>query len=186
VKILINLQVGSSRVGRRNSTLCFRFKGGVGARFTWKPSRWSIPLVRWRLPSGRLTGGICSTRIDFQLGTNAADTNGLNGRREACSQKNTEVPADHIRKCCRKMSSADTCPAIAQKTAVDPRGRSSQDQSVARVAGFIPRRYRKNAPKKRTDITASQVLVHISCTHCHPTVILASPRVGACNENLSQ
>ena len=135
---------------------------------------------------GRLTGGICSTRIDFQLGTNAADTNGLNGQREACSQKNTGAPADHLRKSCRKMSSAGTGPAIAKKTAVDPRGRWSQDQSVTRVAGFIPRRYRKNAPKKRTDITASQVLVHISCADCHPTVILASPRVGACNENLSQ
>jgi hypothetical protein len=35
-------------------------------------------------------GGICSTRIDFQLGTNAADTNGLNWLREVYSQKNLQ------------------------------------------------------------------------------------------------
>jgi hypothetical protein len=32
-------------------------------------------------------GGICSTRIDFQLGTNAADSNGLKRQREVCWQK---------------------------------------------------------------------------------------------------
>ena len=85
MKILINLQVGSVRVSELRNTLCIRFKGCVDARFTWKPSRWSIPLVRFGLSVRRHTGGICSTRIDFQLGTNAADSNGLNDAREACA-----------------------------------------------------------------------------------------------------
>ena len=77
-------------------------------------------------------------------------------------------------------------PVMAQSPTVDPRGRSTQDLSVARVARVYPQALPKNAPKKRIDITASQVLVHISCANCHPTVILASMGVGACNENLSQ
>ncbi|WP_179054573.1 hypothetical protein [Pseudomonas umsongensis] len=36
-------------------------------------------------------GGICSTRIDFQLGTNAADSNGLKRQREVCWQKILDV-----------------------------------------------------------------------------------------------
>jgi len=46
VKILINLQVGSVRVSELGNTLGCRCKGCVDARFTWKPSRWSIPLFR--------------------------------------------------------------------------------------------------------------------------------------------
>jgi hypothetical protein len=33
------------------------------------------PALSVEASQGRLTVGICSTRIDFQLGTNAADTN---------------------------------------------------------------------------------------------------------------
>ena len=76
------------------NTLCFRFKGRVGARFTWKPSRWSIPLFRWLLPVEG-SGGICSTRIDFQLGTNAADSNGLIWQREGGWQKNSMLTPLH-------------------------------------------------------------------------------------------
>ena len=42
-------------------------KGSVDARITWKPSRWSIPLVRWKLPLGRLTGGSVRPELTFSL-----------------------------------------------------------------------------------------------------------------------
>ncbi|EPA93849.1 hypothetical protein PG5_56560 [Pseudomonas sp. G5(2012)] len=45
MKILINLQAGSVSVNELGNTLRL-FKGCIGARFTWKPSRWSIPLFR--------------------------------------------------------------------------------------------------------------------------------------------
>lgn len=53
-------------------------------------------------------------------------------------------------------------------------------------AQAYPQAWQQNAPKKRIDITAVKVLVHISCAGCHATVTLASNAVGACNENLSQ
>lgn len=169
MKILINLQAGSVRVSELRNTLCIRFKGSVGARFTWKPSRWSIPLCRWRLPLGRLTGGICSTRIDFQLGTNAADSNELNGRREALKQNN--------------------CHALLTRWVMGPFptiGRRSGKRLGQGFAKVIPRKCLQNAPKKRIDITAVKVLVHISCADCNRTVIHATTPVGACIENLSQ
>ena len=138
---------------------------------------------RWRLLLGKADRGICSTRIDFQLGTNAADTNGLNRRREVCLKKSAEVPVGKSRLSCQ---GAGLCPAIAQNPTVDPSVRASQDRPAARVARVYPQTLPKSAPKKRIDITASQVLVHINCAYCHPTVILASTGVGACNENLSQ
>jgi len=52
-------------------------KGRIVASFTWKPSRGSIPLCQRCFALRKVAGGICSARIDFQLGTNAADTNGL-------------------------------------------------------------------------------------------------------------
>ena len=76
VKILINLQVGSVRV--KASRYPLLFKGSIVARFTWKPSRGSIPFYQRFFALGKVAGGICSARIDFQLGTNAEDTNGLN------------------------------------------------------------------------------------------------------------
>jgi len=47
-----------------------------------------------------------------------------------------------------------------------------------------PQLSRKNASKKRCDITATKVLVHISCADCHRAVIQPSNAVGACNQNL--
>ena len=35
------------------------------------------PVFQHVFALGKVAGGICSARIDFQLGTNAADTNGL-------------------------------------------------------------------------------------------------------------
>ncbi|CAI8981377.1 hypothetical protein EMIT0194P_60215 [Pseudomonas serbica] len=49
-----------------------------------------------------------------------------------------------------------------------------------------PQQTEKNAPKKRSDITVTKELVHISCADCHRAVIQPSNAVGACNQNLSQ
>lgn len=57
------------------------------------------------------------------------------------------------------------------------------DHGFAKV---YPQVQAKNAPKKRIDITASKVLVHISHGGCHAAVIFPSNAVGACNQNLSQ
>jgi hypothetical protein len=42
----------------------------------WKPSRWSIPFFS-PLSFDERGWGICSTRIDFQLGTNGGDANSV-------------------------------------------------------------------------------------------------------------
>jgi hypothetical protein len=84
VKILINLQAGSARVSELRNTLRFV------RRLCWrKVYLETIEVVDPVLSveaslEGRLTARICSTRIDFQLGTNAADSNGLNFRMEVC------------------------------------------------------------------------------------------------------
>ena len=60
------------------------------------------------------SGGICSTRIDFQLGTNAADTNGSNRQREGCWQKNSDAGSSSWS--ADGLAIPGSCPVIARKT----------------------------------------------------------------------
>ena len=77
VKILINLQVGSVRVEELRDTLCVCSKAvstqDLPGNHRGGRSRFSVRL----LIKGSWLWGICSARIDLQLGTNAADTNRL-------------------------------------------------------------------------------------------------------------
>ncbi|CAI8714907.1 hypothetical protein EMIT0347P_120021 [Pseudomonas sp. IT-347P] len=74
MKILINLQVGSVRVSALRNTL--RIIGRLCCRKIYLETiEGSFPLFSVGLPVRRLTVGMCTTGIDFQLGTNAADTN---------------------------------------------------------------------------------------------------------------
>jgi hypothetical protein len=126
------------------------------------------PALSVEASQGRLTGGICSTRIDFQLGTNAADTNGFNLRKEVCQQKKVFF---------RLVAAAKQSNAASRRSAAATGPCASQ---------AYPQAWLQNAPKKCIDITTAKVLVHISCADCHAAVTLASNPVGACNENLSQ
>lgn len=165
MKILINLQAGSVRVSELRNTLCIRFKGSVGARFTWKPSRWSIPLVRLMLPVGRHIGGICSTRIDFQLGTNAADSNGLNCRKEVCEPKTSSGITSQV-----LIGSHDRL-VMAQNPTVGLRRSSGQSKPEPRVwQGLSPDRLTKCAEKAHRynclGGTCAHKLRELS-PHCH-------------------
>ena len=65
VKILINLQVGSVRV--KTSRYPLLFKGSIVARFTWKPSRGSIPFCQHVFIYGRVLEGFVRPELTFSL-----------------------------------------------------------------------------------------------------------------------
>jgi hypothetical protein len=89
VKILINLQVGSVRVSVLRNTLriirrqCWR-------KIYLETIEGSFPLFSVGLLGRRLTVGMCSTGIDFQLGTNAADTNGSKWVKQTLREKSLQ------------------------------------------------------------------------------------------------
>ncbi|WP_220459296.1 hypothetical protein, partial [Pseudomonas sp. MD195_PC81_125] len=87
MKILINLQVGSVRVSGLRSTLCIHSKA-VLAQDLPGNHRGVVPAFFGEgLLGRRLTVGMCSTGIDFQLGTNAADSNGTSWAMQTLRQK---------------------------------------------------------------------------------------------------
>ena len=172
MKILINLQAGSVRVSELRNTLRFV------RRLCWrKVYLETIEVVDPVLSveaslEGRLTARICSTRIDFQLGTNAADTNGLSLRMEVCGEKKSNNLGRSP--CNGSYSDRWWLSLIGSRSA------------GSRVLPIYPQSSCQNAPKKCIHITAVKVLVHKSCADCNPAVIQASHAVGACIENLSQ
>ena len=130
------------------------------------------------------SGGICSTRIDFQLGTNAADTNGSNRQMEGCWQKNSDVGSSSWS--AGGLAIPGSCPVIARKTTGGHPHSTRRKRPGTRVYRGYPQHSMKNAPKMHSDITVAKVVVHISCADCHGAVIQPSSAVGACNQNLSQ
>ncbi|WP_332761868.1 hypothetical protein [Pseudomonas koreensis] len=87
MKILINLQVGSVRVSVLRNTL------RISGRLCWRKIyletiEGSFPLFSVELLCERLTMGMYSTGIDFQLGTNAADSNGSISLKQMAGEKN--------------------------------------------------------------------------------------------------
>ena len=62
VKILINLQVGSVRVKELRDTLCV-----IVARFTWKPSRGSIPFIQRAFAICEVLEGFVRPELTFSL-----------------------------------------------------------------------------------------------------------------------
>ena len=94
MKILINLQAGSVRVSELRNTLRFV------RRLCWrKVYLETIEVVDPVLSveaslEGRLTVEMCSTGIDFQLGTNAADTNGSSWAMQTLRQKRLRPVAE--------------------------------------------------------------------------------------------
>jgi hypothetical protein len=86
VKILINLQVGSVRVsGLRNTLRIIRRQ--CRRKIYLETIEGSFPLFSVGLLGRRLTVGMCSTGIDFQLGTNAADSNGSKWLKQTSCRK---------------------------------------------------------------------------------------------------
>jgi len=98
VKILINLQVGSVRVSGLRNTL--RIIGRQCCRKIYLETiEGSFPLFSVGLLGRRLTVGMCSTGIDFQLGTNAADSNGSKCLKQTQRKKRLQTqtqPALHL------------------------------------------------------------------------------------------
>ncbi|WP_440974294.1 hypothetical protein [Pseudomonas koreensis] len=93
MKILINLQAGSVRVSGLRNTLCIHSKA-VSAQDLPGNHRGVVPAFFGEgLLERRLTVGMCSTGIDFQLGTNAADSNGTSWALQTLRQKRLQSVA---------------------------------------------------------------------------------------------
>jgi hypothetical protein len=158
VKILINLQAGSVRVSGLRNTLCIHSKA-VSAEDLPGNHRGVVPAFFGEgLLGRRLTVGMCSTGIDFQLGTNAADSNGTSWAMQTRRQKKISVGgADHggqgwpLREQAR--SHRRTGPIagaslLAKKPSVATKACSHAQRQPAYPQSEAPK-----GPKKRIDIT---------------------------------
>jgi len=102
----------------------------------------SFPLFSVELLFERLTVGMCSTGIDFQLGTNAADTNGSKSFKQMACEKRLHPSAGFAWQ-------TTGLPVNGHFLTVGRRGFAGQP---CRNAAY-PQINSQNDPKKRSDIT---------------------------------
>ena len=158
MKILINLQVGSVRVSGLRSTLCIHSKA-VLAQDLPGNHRGVVPAFFGEgLLGRRLTVGMCSTGIDFQLGTNAADSNETSWTMQTLRQKRfrsvARIVGDRAGPFASRLTpTGEQGPNVGASLLAKKPSVATNACSHAHRQPAYPLLRAQNDPKKRIDIT---------------------------------
>ncbi|MEZ1322622.1 hypothetical protein QIW46_14870 [Pseudomonas fluorescens] len=129
MKILINLQVGSVRVSVLRNTLRI-IRRQCCRKIYLETIEGSFPLFSVGLLGRRLTVGMCSTGIDFQLGTNAADSNGSKRVKQTSCRKRLQPEIEPaLRVCSIARNWRIFPPSVGEDIFIKPRDRPAYPQA---------------------------------------------------------